>query len=82
MASSPTRQHAKVEAIKKRRTGRCESAKVTYDSKAEALDAAEVMMDRGFVAPGCHLTPYACERCGHWHVGNRRIVFSSGVNHV
>lgn len=43
----------------------------TYD---RALDVAELMMEKGEVNPGCHITPYACDDCGEWHVANRVIV--------
>jgi hypothetical protein len=70
MASSPTRQHLDVEKVHRR----CESQKVCFASKAEALEAAEDMMQRGKVNPGCHIMPYACDQCGSWHVRNQVIV--------
>lgn len=67
MASHPTRLHV-------REFHKCESEKVGYQTKAEALDGAERMMEAGLVRPGCHITPYPCTRCGEWHVANRIIV--------
>jgi hypothetical protein len=55
-------------------TRRCDSQKVGWCTRAEALDAAEIMMVNGHVNPGCHITPYLCQRCGEWHVANKRIV--------
>lgn len=69
MASRPTRQHLDPLAVR-----RCESQKVGYRTHGEALTAAEWMMAHDFVKPGCHITPYVCQRCGQWHVGNRVIV--------
>jgi len=69
MASSPTRLHLDVDHL------RCESHKVTYRTKADALDAAEALMLADRVSPGCHITPYLCQDCGHWHVWNRVIVY-------
>ena len=68
MASSPTRRRMRYVHR------RCESHKVSYPTYEAALDAAERMMGKGLVEPGCHITPYECDRCGHWHVGNRVIV--------
>ena len=68
MASYRTRKRVKF--YKK-----CESWKMGYATRAEALDAAERAMERGQVRRGCHLMPYACDRCGEWHVANRRIVW-------
>lgn len=69
MASRATRLHLNVhQAI------RCDSQKVGFCSRAEALEAAENLMQQGRVMPGCHITPYECNRCGQWHVANRRIV--------
>ncbi len=76
MASRPTRQHIDVA----RMIVKCETMKVGYETRAEALDGAESGMDAGKVDPGCHLTPYACELCGEWHVRNRRIVFLDPAN--
>lgn len=72
MASSPTRR-----ALDLRRFtfSRCASRKTSYPDKGAALDAAERLMDEGRVYPGCHLTPYLCEDCRTWHIGNRRIHF-------
>lgn len=70
MASTATRQRRPFPP-----PGRwCESWKVSYANREAALDGAERGMEVGAVSPGCHLTPYACEDCGRWHVANRRIV--------
>ena len=71
MASRPTRQRVDVTSASFRR---CESQKVGHATYAEALDAAEAMMLRGHVLPGCHITPYRCDRCPEWHNANRVIV--------
>jgi hypothetical protein len=71
MASSPTRGRVKTTTGYFRK---CESLKVGYPTYAEALDAAERSMARGAVKPGCHLTPYECDRCDEWHIANRVIV--------
>lgn len=71
MASSPTRQHIRAQDPGFRK---CTSMKVGYPSRAVAFDAAELMMLRGLVNPGCHITPYECAECGEWHVANRVIV--------
>jgi hypothetical protein len=78
VASRPTR---------KRRLGgrdhyrKCETFKVGYANKSEALDAAERQMERGYVRPGCHITPYECPLCGEWHVANKQIVPILGDGH-
>lgn len=69
MASSPTRA-----SVDPSRACRCESRKVGYATYDRALDVAELMMEKGEVNPGCHITPYACDDCGEWHVANRVIV--------
>lgn len=69
MASSPTRQRVRPDDAV-----RCTTQKRGYRTKADALDAAERMMQAGRVKPGCHITPYACVACGEWHVANRVIV--------
>lgn len=74
MASSQTRLRVR------RVSRRCESGKVSFATHDEALDGAEHMMERGWVKPGCHITPYQCDRCNEWHVGNRVIVWV-GRNH-
>ena len=75
MASRPTRKH--------RRDGpRCESYKISYPSYDAALDAAERLMRLGRANPGCHITPYDCDRCGAWHVFNRQIVAMRPVARV
>ena len=71
MGSSPTRRHVRVTDPGFRR---CESQKVGYRTRSEALDGAEQSMLRDKVRPGCHLTPYRCDRCGEWHIANRVIV--------
>jgi len=72
MASHPTRQRVDLRALGFRR---CTSQKVGYRTYDEALDAAELMMQRGRVRAGCHITPYQCDRCHEWHVANRVIVW-------
>jgi len=71
MASYPTRLRVSLRSMGFRR---CESQKVGYATRAEALIAAERTMDAGQVKPGCHITPYECQDCGEWHVANRVIV--------
>lgn len=48
--------------------------KTSWRTHAEALDAAEAMMEHGRVRPGCHITPYECLECRRWHVANKVIV--------
>lgn len=72
MASYPTRQRVRMIAGGFRR---CDSQKVGYPTKDEALTVAERMMDAGKVTAGCHITPYLCNRCAEWHVFNRCVVF-------
>jgi hypothetical protein len=72
MASSPTRLRVHDH------DHRCESRKACFPTKNDALDMAEVLMERGRVYPGCHITPYQCDACGWWHVGNRVIVPTRG----
>ena len=70
MASRPTRQRLTPDF-----PYRCPaSQKACFRTKAEALDSAERMMERGHVRPGCHITPYLCQECREWHVANRVIV--------
>lgn len=71
MASSPTRQRISVASFGFRR---CESQKVGFSTYDEALTVAERMMDANKVKPGCHITPYVCDRCGEYHVANCIIV--------
>jgi hypothetical protein len=52
----------------------CSSYKVSFASKAAALDASEMAMLKGHVRPGCHLMPYLCGECHRWHIGNHVIV--------
>ncbi len=54
---------------------KCVTLKIGHATRALALDAAEAGMLAGAVQTGCHLMPYACDRCGQWHVRNERIVF-------
>ena len=53
---------------------RCETLKICYLTKADALDAVEGQMLQGRVSPGCHLMPYECDQCRYWHIANRQIV--------
>ena len=71
MGSSPTRLHLDVE---RKHFRRCSTQKQGWETKEEALDVAERMMEEGKVRPGCHITPYECAKCGEWHVSNRIIV--------
>ena len=71
MASTPTRQRVRLDRQGFRR---CSSEKVGYPSYDAAYNVAEPMMLQGKVHPGCHLTPYECDECEEWHVGNRVIV--------
>ena len=52
----------------------CETQKVCFDTREEALDAAEDQMREGRVSPGCHLTPYLCNECNRHHIWNSPIV--------
>ena len=72
MASRPTRQRIRVDHLARK----CESMKVSFATRDEALAACEQQMDAGRVSPGCHITPYRCERCGLWHMANKQIVFT------
>ena len=69
MASFKTRRHMDL-----RRVRHCVSYKISYESKSEALNAAERAMDLGMVMPGCHIVPYECLECGRWHLANKVIV--------
>lgn len=71
MASRPTRFRV---PIAKARFSQCSSRKINYQTKREALDAAEVVMEAGRVSPGCHIMPYICDECGDWHLTQRVIV--------
>lgn len=71
MGSGPTRLHLNPQKVALRR---CSSMKRGYQTYDQALDAAELMMLKGDVNPGCHITPYECDECQEFHVGNRRIV--------
>lgn len=53
---------------------RCTTFKAGYPTYAAALDGAERLMEMGHVKPGCHITPYRCDRCPEWHLYNRVIV--------
>lgn len=71
MASTPTRKRVSVRDFAFRR---CGSYKVGYGSFEAAMTAADLMMLADRVDPGCHMTPYECDECGEWHVGNKRVV--------
>lgn len=71
MASRPSRARVNPNG---RNFRRCVSQKIGFPTYGAALDAAERLMLQGRVNPGCHITPYACESCGEWHVANRIIV--------
>lgn len=72
MASRPTRLRIN---LTQREFIRCDDTrKVGYATRDEALIVAEQLMERDRVRPGCHITPYLCQHCREWHVGNRRIV--------
>jgi hypothetical protein len=71
MASAPTRLRVDPHTMPWVR--RCESQKWGFASYDEALTGAERLMEAGKVKPGCHMTPYECDRCGEWHVYNRPI---------
>ena len=70
MASTQTRAR-----LDPRRVVTCRSGKRSYDTYADAFDAAELQMLRGIVKPGCHITPYQCEDCRRFHLCNRVIVY-------
>lgn len=74
MASRATRTRIRGDSNLFQRLRLCQSQKVGYRTRQEALDQAEQMMAADHVQPGCHITPYACQDCGAWHVANRRIV--------
>ena len=69
MAAFKTRWH-----LDPRRVRTCVSEKVSFSSKAEALDACELAMLKGLVNVGCHLMPYLCGDCRRWHFANKQIV--------
>ena len=71
MASTPTRLKIPDDA---REQHKCLSQKRCYPTYADALDAAERLMEMDRVDPGCHQTPYKCNDCHTWHVACRRIV--------
>ncbi len=72
MASRPTRLNVPIiNGIVK-----CETQKSTFASYDDALTHADNLMAMDRAMPGCHIGPYKCERCGWWHVGNRRITFT------
>lgn len=73
MASSPTRKRYGIRNGDEPRF--CTSQKVCYIDYQDALNAAELNMERVGCPPGCHLTPYHCDRCRWWHIFTRRIVF-------
>lgn len=64
--------------LRPERATKCPSFKCGYATRDEALRAAEMAMLNGLVDPGCHITPYLCERCGEYHNANRRIVPAHG----
>lgn len=70
MASTKTRRHLDPARIHRR----CESQKLCYVTKSEALDAAEMQMLRGAVRVGCHVVPFQCERCAYWHLRNKVLI--------
>jgi hypothetical protein len=72
MASKATRLHVRVDRLSRK----CETLKIGYLTRAEALDACEAQMAADRVSPGCHIMPYQCASCGAWHTRNQRIVFS------
>ena len=72
MASRPTRLRYGIRHNDM--LSKCESHKRCFPTKATALDGAERLMEKGFVKPGCHITPYLCRDCHYWHVWNRPIV--------
>jgi hypothetical protein len=74
MGSSATR--LRIDTAKAR-FSRCDSKKIGYATRAEAFDAAEILMQEGHVHAGCHITPYACDECGQWHVFNRVIIWGA-----
>ncbi len=53
----------------------CSTNKYCHLSMAAAALEAEAAMNRGQVAQGCHVEPYRCNKCGHYHIGNRKILF-------
>lgn len=71
MASDPTRMSVRVDRLSRK----CETLKISYATRAEALDGCEQAMEADRVHPGCHLMPYECDACGEWHIRNHRIVF-------
>ena len=71
MASRPTRKRFDPGELS---THGCSTGKIAHLTKRAAFDVAELMMQRGQVEPGCHLTPVYCALCGLWHVANYRIV--------
>ena len=72
MASSATRLHVRVDRL----TRKCETMKIGYPTRDDALEACEGQMRAGRVDPGCHVMPYRCDQCGAWHTRNQRIVFT------
>lgn len=74
MASRATRLRYRPGTDAFRRIRLCPTQKVGYETRPDALDASEQAMALDKVDPGCHLTPYACDECGRWHLANRVIV--------
>jgi len=70
MASRPTRYRLKMHRV----TRLCPTEKWCFRTRDHALDAAERQMMKGQVMPGCHITPFQCDACGYWHLGNKVIV--------
>jgi hypothetical protein len=64
--------HVRVDRLARR----CESLKIGYATRVEALDACEAQMLAGRVDVGSHVMPYQCEQCGAWHTRNQRVVFT------
>ena len=72
MASRPTRHTVDLRGLD---MVKCDSMKVGFPTYDAALTAAERLMELGRVKPGCHITPYECDRCGEWHVYNRIVIW-------
>ena len=77
MAAFKTRLHLNPRAVRQ-----CVTYKVSYDSRDEALYAAERAMERNMVKPGCHVMPNVCPQCGRWHIANKTIVSLETAAHV
>jgi hypothetical protein len=57
----------------------CPSGKTCFPTLDAAHTAADDAVTRGQVLPGCHQFPYACDECGQFHHGNRRVWFKESV---